>query len=149
VETKTVLDRYAKYYDFLQRLGDSHFSETPTIKTVRITKGVVQSAYKEMKEVHFPGNLIDYLCLISTEYMVAQYKKFVKELSLLSCAQFMVDGYSGDPRDINNLLRLAMKNPGFLYDLVGSDKKDKKTVQLKMDGFQLLYELWLQKYLIR
>ncbi len=149
METKVVLERYAKYYEFLQKLGSFPLDETMTIEDLSLTKGAIQSGYKEMKEISFDGNLIDYFCLISTEYIVVQYKKFIKDQSFISCAKFIVESYAGDPMDVNNLMRLAMKNPGYLYDLVGSDKRDEKTVKSKVDGFKLIYELWLKAYLIK
>ncbi|MFA5823208.1 MAG: hypothetical protein WC853_09050 [Thermodesulfovibrionales bacterium] len=148
METKIVLERYAKYYEFLQKLGSFPLSETLTIEDLSLTKGVVQSGYKEMKEINFKGNLVDYLCLISTEYIVIQYKKFIKDNSFISAAKFIVESHAGDAADVNNLTRLAMKNPAYLYDLIGSTMRNEKTVKEKMDGFKLIYELWLKNYLI-
>jgi len=148
MKTKKVLELYAKYYDFLQRLGIILLSETTTIKELGLSKGVIQSGYKEMKELHFRGNLIDYLCLVSTEYMVLQYNKFYKKPSFRSFAEFIVESYqTSDHEDIVNLIRLAMKNPKYLYDLFGSNEVDEKAVKSKMSGFKIIYGLWLEEYL--
>ncbi len=75
METKIVLERYARYYDYLKKLGGYPLSESPTIEELGLTKGYIQSCYKEIKEVGFEGNLVDYLCLISTEFILYEWEK--------------------------------------------------------------------------
>lgn len=151
METKTVLERYARYYNFLQQLGGFPFSENPIIDDLELSKGVIQSGYKEMKEINFEGNLIDYLCYVSTCYIVNEVKKILtKDIDFNTACHYIVEkAFKHDPADTNNLLRLAVKNPGYLYNLIGSTAKDSATIHSKKAGFLEIYELWLKKYLTK
>lgn len=146
MEIRKLMDRYGRYYESLQRLGSIPLSEYPTIACLALRKGVIQRGYKEMKEESFKGNLIDYLCLISTEYVVYEYNKFVKDPCLTPFASFILEIYANESLDINNLMRLAMRHPKYLYDLIGSGKNDEKTLPSKIETFKPIYELWLRQY---
>ena len=149
METRVVLERYAKYYNYLQILGQIKLDVTPTIQDLGLSKGAIQSGYKEISEMNFKGNLIDYLCYISTLHVVITTKKFLPEdVNFGRACQYVVkDMYRHSTFDVNNLLRLVVRNPKYLYNLFGDVSVTNDVITQKLSGFDALFELWLFKYL--
>ncbi len=116
MEEKILLKRYAYYYDILQKLGEFPLSKTPTIEELQPSRGVVQAGYKEIKEIDFEGNLIDYLCYISTCYWVH--------------LKIKLGMHHPDPKMddciYKNFMRLFVKNPKYYFNLVSPKEKPTK-----------------------
>jgi hypothetical protein len=75
VETKKILERYAYFYDALGKLGCFPLSVSPTIEELGIRKSMVQAAYRDMGELNFEDGVINYLCFISTNYILLEWEK--------------------------------------------------------------------------
>ena len=69
---KEILDRYSYYYDELKRLGAFGILERVRFNDLKLPKGKIRRAYKEMhdKRMDFKGTIIDYLCWISACYII-------------------------------------------------------------------------------
>lgn len=102
-----VFERYGRYYDIIQALGNLPILETPELKKLEISTALKQSAYKEIKETNFPGSLVEYLYWISTKYVLNSIRKELQpEASLTDWAIAIIDNYDKYKPDVRNLLRL-------------------------------------------
>lgn len=127
METKTILERYSKYYDYLKILGKAPLSETPIIDRLKMAKGHIQHAYQEIRDDDFSGSLIDYLCWVSTQYIMHMAAKRDR-------VEFVCESLDDYPEEINNLLRLFIKNPSYILE--GYDP----------DNFSRLALIWYRLY---
>jgi len=60
---------YARYYEDMH-----HFSYFPlykhlTVRELKLSRGTIQRAYKDIKNFNFDSNIIDYLCFIGMLYI--------------------------------------------------------------------------------
>lgn len=71
---KTKLETDLFYYgNYLELIGSFSLSKQLTLKDLGNTdedKAVIQKCYRDMKRIKFKGNVIDYLCSISTDYII-------------------------------------------------------------------------------
>ena len=112
-----VLCRLAKYYEFIKRIGRLPLSKelhSPDLgNDEKATKNCIQNCYLEMKKDRIKVSIIDYLCQLSTLYLLIQsgvdYKKI---LSLYS---------TNNREEVRNFIRYFMKNPRFF--LKGNNPK--------------------------
>ena len=109
MDRKFILNRYAHYYEYLQTLGKIPLTEAVIIEHLNPSRGLLQSCYKEMKEQNFNGNLIDYLCWISVQYIIDRAGN-------ISLAGYIRNNYDSIKEDANNLLRLVSKKPELFDD---------------------------------
>jgi hypothetical protein len=108
MERKYILNRYAHYYEYLQILGKIPLTMTVVIEHLNPNRGLLQSCYKEIKEQNFNGNLIDYLCWISAQYLLDMAQKSIPDGRYI---EYLKNNYASIKEDANNLLRLANKRP--------------------------------------
>jgi len=134
METKTVLERYAYYYNVLQKLGTFKLLDSPTLEDLSVAGGMVQRAYREMKSENFDGNLIDYFCYLSMHFLIFQAGNEKKE-NLSELTKHII--FKGLETDRNNFLRLFHKNPYVYFDNVS-----KEGLELKHSTFLLLSNAW-------
>ena len=116
MDKKFILNRYAHYYEYLQALGKMPLTQSVTIESINPNRGLLQSCYKEIgalkKEIgvsKFDVNLIDYLCWISTQYII-------DKAGNANLAEYVKNNYDSIKEDANNLLRLASKKPELFDD---------------------------------
>lgn len=67
MRAKSTIERYGYYQTYIQLLAKFSLQVEPTMAELGLVKegrGVVQRAYKEMKQDHFPGTIIHFLSLI-------------------------------------------------------------------------------------
>jgi hypothetical protein len=114
METKDILRRYSYYYDYLQVIGKRELREDITIEETGLSRGAIQAGYKEMKAAGFQGNLVYYLCYISTVYLIDVGLK--NSTSAIKTATNILDNYPLYKSDTVNLCRLFRENPEFLID---------------------------------
>ncbi len=79
---KEIVQRHAYYYEILQEMGKMGISGKPSMGNMKIPRGIVQQAYKEMNEKRnqFMGSIIDYLEWISANFFLWIIKKQITEL---------------------------------------------------------------------
>lgn len=127
MEQKEALDRYSHYYDYLQKLGKAALYSNVTIEYIEPSRGLIQSVYKEIKKHKFNGNLVDYLCWISMQYVLWQAKHSIKNLhSSRQYAEIIIKNFEMLQPDTLNLLRLFNKRPEYLFDWIYANDKDNK-----------------------
>jgi hypothetical protein len=77
-EMNKALSQFAYYSDYLMKLGSFDLSKQITIAdfgTSNEAKAVFQKCYRDMKKEKFKGTSIDYLCLISANYILYLWNK--------------------------------------------------------------------------
>ena len=86
METIELLKKYTKFYNNLKKLGDYPLEEVPMLKKIGINPSLLQSCYQDIKELKnndvepkFRGNILDYLCWISTNYILMEWEKRLDE----------------------------------------------------------------------
>lgn len=109
MKEKTLLQKYNYYDDVLKKIGSYPLSENVTIDKLKLTRGVIQAAYKEMYGLRFSGSIIDYLCWVSAQYIIDRAGN-------ISLAGYIRNNYDSIKEDANNLLRLASKKPELFDD---------------------------------
>jgi DNA-binding Lrp family transcriptional regulator len=135
LEDKEILKRYAYYYDYLKELGQLDIDVEPTIKKIKLTRGVIQQAYKEMKEPGnmFMGNIIDYLEWISANFYMWTVRKAV-QVSEIVPADITTNTIHPFPEDLHNLYRLYFKNKDYVVSLMYDVTDDiKENLLSKLD----------------
>ncbi len=135
-----ILKKYAHYYDYLQKLGSIPLCKTPTIEDLQPTSGVIQAAYKDIKKYKFDGNLIDYLCWISTLFLIENVEGEDIETFIKACnirPSFKL--YS----ESRNLLRLANKRPEYFLSAINATDDYEKAYET----FASMMCLWYMNYM--
>jgi hypothetical protein len=51
------------------KLGKFSLNEKPTLERLELSSGVIQASYKLIKELNLKISLIDYLCLVSLQFV--------------------------------------------------------------------------------
>lgn len=113
MDKRTILTRYAKYCETLEILGKIPLCSQASIDDLKPSRGLMQSCYKEIKELNFQGTLIDYLCWISTLYLIDR-------AGSEDVVQYVKKNYPSIMEDANNLLRLFNKKPEFFLNEINS-----------------------------
>lgn len=116
MDKKFILNRYAHYYEYLQTLGKMPLTQSVTIESINPNRGLLQSCYKEISTLKnemgaekFDVNLIDYLCWISSQYII-------DKAGNVNLAVYVKNNYDSIREDANNLLRLASRKPELFDD---------------------------------
>jgi len=110
---------YWAIYDLGYRFG---FFKPVTVNNLKLTSGMIQQAYKEMKKIKFEGTIIDYLCWISLLHFLTLLKcipvNTIDEDSLKKIDNWV--GVLGTVyfSEINNMLRLFLKRPEYLTEAI-------------------------------
>ena len=129
MDRRTIIARYSYYYDILQKMGSYPLSSDVTImggaggEGLNPSRGVIQSAYKEIKKYNFKGNLIDYLCWVSTLYLVDMAQRSLSSIEKREYYQdlythYIIENYRSFTYDANNLLRLFIKKPLYFFNQI-------------------------------
>ncbi len=124
MEEKDAMLRWGKHFETIKRIGrlpldkDLHLTDLGDVKKIKAT---TQACYNEMKKNKIKMSVIDYLCRLSTIYLVFRTGGDYKEILSL---------YSSDSREeVRNFLRYFMKNPSFFL------RKQNKEVFNEIAGF--------------
>jgi len=151
MDRKTIIEKYSYYYDILQKLGGYPLSSEVTImggeggERLNPSRGVIQAAYKEIKKYKFNGNLIDYLCWISTLYLLDMAKRNVsadkdpKAYYAKLYSRYIVRNYKSFTYDANNLLRLFIKKPAYYFNWIHEDENIKDGREVDGKNPSILY----------
>jgi hypothetical protein len=136
MERQEIYTKYGQNYDAIIRIGKYPLSKTLQLSDLgnkKEMKATTQRCYNEMKKEGLDISVIDYLCRISTLYVLELYvksdaNKYVRKI---------IERYFEWPEETKNLLRYFMKDPFFLLKLIGSD-----SVHNHMIHFQYISGLW-------
>lgn len=115
MKEKTTIQKYAYYDDVLKTIGGYPLSENLTIEKLQLSRGIIQAAYKEMYGLKFEGTIIDYLCWVSTRYIIEIVLKNIEPKNYIS---YLKKHYGEHKEDINNILRLASRKPEILTEFI-------------------------------
>ena len=124
MKEKDAMLRWGKHFEAIKRIGRLPLDKDLLLTDLgdeNVMKKVIQACYYEMKVDKLKVPVINYLCRVSTMYLIfrtgGNYKKI---LSL----------YSSDNREeVRNFLRYFMKNPSFFL------RKQNKKVFKEIAGF--------------
>jgi hypothetical protein len=119
-----IIERYGVYYHTIGKLSEFPLTRTVTIEELSVPRALIQRAYKEMKREKFDGNLIDYFCYLSTQYVIIGVKetlkgklvKNVEEKDRLISQISAVLTLEANRHNVINLLRLYRKNPFYFQE---------------------------------
>jgi|GEM_PF-4385687 len=64
---------FGRYVGEINKIGAWTLAKTPTIETLRISKTISGSCYREMKEIKFKGNLLEYLCYVGIKMVLYEW----------------------------------------------------------------------------
>lgn len=145
MESKKLLERYAYFYNEINKLSGIDLEKEPDLGGIEISKTAIQMAYRDIKAENFEGGIIDYLCFLSTEMFLRNwhldcvsgtYKNFTNKEKFINHIFITGDG-------IRNVLRLVFKNPKYFFEsrfytkIKGLKQHDKID---DLDIFQVLME---------
>lgn len=106
MEKDEVMPRHGKHYKAIQTIGSYPLVKELLLKDLgneEEMKKVVQACYYEMKKDKLEElSVIDYLCMISTSYLLYQTKNDYRKI---------IDRYAMEPEEVRNFLRFFMKYP--------------------------------------
>jgi len=106
METDEIRILSGVYLKTMQKLAAAKLLESPSVNDLMDNKSLMQRAYKEMKQIEFGGGLIDYICSISTAFVINTLKPFMKpDANLTEWALAFIDNYERFPEDIRNVIR--------------------------------------------
>lgn len=119
-----VIEKYGVYYHPIRKLADFPLTHAVTIDDLAVARALIQRAYKEMKKEEFDSNLIDYLCYVSTQFVVIGAKealegKLSKKTDVkerLTTEISAVLTLEANRHNVMNLLRLHRKNPFYFQE---------------------------------
>jgi hypothetical protein len=106
MDRKTIFESYGKYYDAIQSLSSFSVLEVPTVDKVFNNRSLVQSVYRDMKEIGFPGTALDYLSWLSMAFLIDSIKKEIpKDATVLDWTLAIIENYEKHKADCRNLWR--------------------------------------------
>lgn len=130
MDEQKIISDYARYFEPLKKMGEVPLPVTPTIENLGVSKAQLQSGYKQMKEEHFDGSFIDFLCLVSLRFVVWNGRS--------NPVDFILKHHDRYSWDVPNMLRLVIKKPEYFF----------KFANMKPDkiAFTTLTGLWFDLY---
>lgn len=136
MKEKTTLQKYNYYKDVLDKIADFPINKIPIIKDLNLSRGVIQAAYKEMYKIDFVGTIIDYLCWISTLYILEKTKEDYKSETFETYIRY-IRNKNRDTKDYRNLLRFYSKSPSGTEKIL-SWIKDNFDFKVQLDEIHFL-----------
>lgn len=135
MEKKEILTKYGQNYDAIIRIGKyplSHSLQLSDLGDIKEMKATTQRCYNDMKKERLDISVIDYLCRISTLFLVSR----IKASTQIDYAIKIVDGYFVNEEETKNLLRYFIKEPFFLLMEIKTEVPDHQK------SFYILGGLW-------
>lgn len=135
MEKKEILTKYGQNYDAIIRIGQYPLSQELQLSNlgdIKEMKATTQRCYNDMKKEDLDISVIDYLCRISTLFLISRIKAKIQ----IDYAMKIVDGYWENVEETKNLLRYFMKDPLFLLNEIKTDVFD------HLKSFYIIGGLW-------
>jgi hypothetical protein len=143
MEPKDIVFRYATHYEAIQKIGEYPLAKSLQLSDLGDTKemkSVAQKCYNDMHKDNYDVTVIDYLCIISTLYVINEVNKRQKDIQQVDYATNIVKMYFISQSEIRNLLRYFMKNPFLFLNITRNEKQEGNADKLKC--FHILGGLW-------
>lgn len=67
---KSISAKFGYFEKYIKRLASYPISQKPTSRKLGVTKAVAQMAYREMKEIRFPGATTDYITWVAAMHEI-------------------------------------------------------------------------------
>lgn len=107
MDRKTIFEMYGKYYDPIHTLASVPFLDSPTVDKVFKNKSLIQSAYRDMKDIGFRGSAVEFIGWLSLVYLVDALKKEIpSDATLLDWTLAIIDNFDRYKVDCGNFWRL-------------------------------------------
>jgi hypothetical protein len=172
MKERDILKAYVFYYEALQSLAEFPINKLPTIEQLKLSRGVMQRGYREINDKKLDLTLVEYLCFISTKYVLneicSQFSLIgldTKELTIKEndfkninnrFIDSIFDVFVKKQRDFKNMLKLCVNSPSYFFDseefrdlmilLRRKDNKNKMAkdnkMALELIIYQFLTGLW-------
>jgi hypothetical protein len=84
MDTDKVLSRYNYYQSAIVQLSRYPLDRTPGLGEIGMNKSMIQSAYKDIKQQGIGGDVIDWLCTISSFRAIHRASEIVRAGSIIS-----------------------------------------------------------------
>ncbi len=129
MDAKTIMSRYGKYADMLEKLGKVALWINPTIEQMGLTRPEIQVLYRDLKKEDEGIGIVDFLCRVSTDFL----KWNARSESAFEVTNFIVENSPKYETDTINLIRLLLKDPYYFLDGLTGDHKQ---------AIMRLFEIW-------
>lgn len=107
MDRKNIFEMYGKYYDPIHTLASTPLLDSPTVDKVFNNKSLIQSAYRDMKDIGFRGTSVEFIGWLSVVYLVDSLKREVpSDATMLDWAMAIIDSYDKYKIDCFNFYRL-------------------------------------------
>lgn len=116
ISTDEVMKIYDVFHAVLQTLGSFSPSHEVSLDDVDMPRKLLSSAYNTYRETDFDGSMIDYLCLISTQYLV----RISRAETAADFVRFVANNLPRYREDVKNMLRLLLKNHDYLFSALSA-----------------------------
>lgn len=131
----TVEELYAKLVKPITTLGNYPLSETVEIRDMDIPREELLLMYNHIKRIDFDGNMVDFLCWVSTQVVAKNMKGAPGPRATIS--EIFSNSMALNPYVTTNALRLFIRNPNYLLDALEiKDLSTRRKTAVK------LYEQW-------
>lgn len=159
METKDILLQYGTHFDAIKKIGGyplTNSLQLSDLGKIKEMKAISQKCYKGIKAIKefmgadFKITVIDYVCRVSTSFLLYVISKESKipreEMTPEDYAYEIVKCFFSYPEETKNLLRLFMKRPSFLLNQIGNLKSTLRGMEANHDSdmkcFQIIGGLW-------
>lgn len=106
MDRKTLFETYGKYYDPIEALASFSVLEMPTVDKVFKNRSLIQSVYRDMKEMEFPGTALEYISWLSMAYLIDSLKRDVpNDATVLDWTLAIIESYDKHKTDCRNFWR--------------------------------------------
>ena len=107
MEQQDFMKKYARNFEYIERLSTFPLHYTPTFDELELTRAALQACYRDIKEIDFEGGVIDYVCYLSTEFILREWKK-LEDMGLGD--DLLLKVLLGNQENGKNLVRLFCKD---------------------------------------
>ena len=106
-------ENYSFYLESIKKIAAFGPYKRLTVRGLEISSAVIQRGYKEIKSLHFPGTLIDFICWISFDFFISTLKTIwdEKRERKEDCFEILTMGFV---YNYKNSKRLMETNPAAL-----------------------------------
>lgn len=154
MEKEDILKRYAAHFKAIKKIGNYPLAQTLQLSdlgTVKEMKAITQRCYKEMNDnpdIYSDITVIDYLCIISTWYLIDLVKPNINfnepYFHPVQYVQPILSKYLTHTEEVKNFLRYFMKRP-FSFLAFNRDTRDMifpEVEELDLKCFKKISTFW-------
>lgn len=138
---------YAFLEEAIKKVGGYPLNQSlkiPDLGDTSEMKAAVQLCYRGMERENLKVSIIDYLCIVSTLYLLNITERNLKisreEIRSIDFVELMLMHYATHQEETKNFLRYFVKNPSFFLSKITSATKETEEENLKC--FQIISSVW-------